>query len=658
MDFFQHQEIARRRTTTLVVYYILALLVLIVAFYALIVLLVVLLNGNTEQPPPNSYAVRLEQNAFFDPLLLLGTAAGVILLVGGASCLKTIELSAGGGNAVAEQMGGRLISGAPGNARERRLLNIVEEMSIASGINIPNVYVLDQEDRINAFAAGLTPNTAAIGITRGSLEYLDRDELQGVVAHEFSHILNGDMRINLRLIGILFGLNLLVILGWFALRMTMYSNMGGSRSSDRDKSGSAILVVGLVLGLGFLVLGSIGMIFSSLIQAAISRQREYLADASAVQFTRNPAGIAGALKKIGCPNVSSRIANAHAVEASHMFIANVFGIGSFSNMLATHPPLTDRIKRIDPSFNGRFPEELRPVEATAVEPAKKATAATGAAGPLLPGNPFPINPAQTMGRFGQIDFGQLAVAAALLESIPPTVQTSLAQPFGARAVLYALLLSDQDEVRRRQLAALSANLEKPCFDLTTAIAGTLQHFPASSRVSLVQKALPPLRTLSPPQYTLFRKNVETLVAADGQIDLFEYTLRGLLLNDLDVHFGLIKPLSVQYSNLNALTEPFVLVLSFLAYAGNDDPAEVRKAFEAGRTDAGIDGTLLPAASCTFAAFDASLKKWTVSTPAIKKQLLSAALCCVAADGTITPREGELVRAIAATLGCPMPPFAG
>ncbi len=656
MDFFQHQEIARRRTTTLVVYYILALLVLIVAFYALIVLLVVLLNGNTERPSPNSYAVRLEQNAFFDPLLLLGTSAGVILLVGGASCLKTIELSAGGGDAVAEQMGGRLISGSPGNARERRLLNIVEEMSIASGINIPNVYVLDQEDRINAFAAGLTPNTAAIGITRGSLEYLDRDELQGVVAHEFSHILNGDMRINLRLIGILFGLNLLVILGWFALRMTMYSNLGGGRSNDRDKSGAAILVVCLVLGLGCLVLGSIGMIFSSLIQAAISRQREYLADASAVQFTRNPAGIAGALKKIGCPNVSSRITNAHAVEASHMFIANVFGIGSFSNLMATHPPLADRIKRIDPSFNGRFPEEIRPVAATTEEPAKKT--APSAAGSVLPGNPFPINPAQAMGRFGQIDFGQLAVAAALLESIPPTVQTALAQPFGARAVLYAMLLSDQDEVRRRQLTALSANLEKPCFDLTTALAGTLKHFPASSRVSLVQKALPPLRTLSLQQYTLFRKNVETLVAADGQIDLFEYTLRGLLLNDLDIHFGLIKPLSVQYSNLNALTEPFVLVLSFLAYAGNDDPAEIRKAFEAGRTDAGIDGSLLPPTSCTFAGFDTSLKKLAVSTPAIKKQLLSAALCCIAADGTITPREGELVRAIAATLGCPMPPFGG
>jgi Zn-dependent protease with chaperone function len=323
MDFFEAQDSARTRTRTLVVLFVAAVAAIIVTVYLLI--------HATVGPGP---AGRL------DPLLLAAVATGTILLVAGGSTARTMQLRQGGGR-VAELLGGRLVQSNTIDEHERRLVNVVEEMAIASGTPVPAIYVLDDERGINAFAAGYTFDDAAVAVTRGTLENLTRTELQGVIAHEFSHILNGDMRLNIRLIGLLYGILLLAIIG----RGMLYAGRGGRRGRSGGDGKVALIGIGLV------AVGYIGVFFGRLIQAAVSRQREYLADAAAVQFTRAPEGIAGALKKIGEAAGGSRIENHHAAEASHLFFANGVSRG-FTALMATHPPLTDRIRRIDPRSRG------------------------------------------------------------------------------------------------------------------------------------------------------------------------------------------------------------------------------------------------------------------------------------------------------------------
>src|SRR5262245_58515764 len=332
-NFFQQQDSARRKTFQLVFYFVLAILILIALVYGLLLAL-------------SMYGAH-EPVSWWQPDLLLLAAPGVGLVVGGASAFKVAQL-ASGGQAVALMMGGEEVPGTTTDARQKRLLNIVEEMALAAGVPVPPVYVLD-EPGINAFAAGYASGDAVVAVSQGCLNYLTRDELQGVVAHEFSHILNGDMRLNIRLMGLIFGIMALSILG----RMLMLTS--GRRSGRNDSGGGQVL-----LGLGVLVLGLVGAFFGRLIMAAVSRNREHLADATAVQFTRNPDGIGGALKKIGGLAEGSRIHNPQAAEVGHMFFANAFAGEGLAGLLATHPPLVERIRRLDPQFDGQFPE-VRPV---------------------------------------------------------------------------------------------------------------------------------------------------------------------------------------------------------------------------------------------------------------------------------------------------------
>ncbi len=328
MDFFERQDKARRNTRLLVFYFALAVLSLIVAVDAAVALTFRLVSAHESsfgETPPNP--VRFD--------LMAAATLGTLAIVSIGSISKTLQL-ASGGSAVAELLDGRLIHSETRDANERKLLNIVEEMSIASGVPVPQVYVMDNEDGINAFAAGHSTSDAAISVTRGALQLLTRDELQGVIAHEFSHVLNGDMRLNIRLMGLIFGILCLTVIGRVLIR-------------TRGRKNPLPL-----LGLALIIIGFAGVFFGRLIQAAVSRQREGLADASSVQFTRNPAGLAGALKKIGGLEQGSKLKSPRAEEASHLFFAN--GVGeSFFGLLATHPPLIERIRALDPSFDGKFP---------------------------------------------------------------------------------------------------------------------------------------------------------------------------------------------------------------------------------------------------------------------------------------------------------------
>ena len=334
MDFFERQDQARRNTKLLVVYFVIGVAMLILAVYAA-------WWGSLPASPRSQHHGYSEQAqlVLWNPQLFLVAAVGTLAVIGLGSGFKTLEL-AQGGSTVATMLGGRLVNPATTDPDERKLRNVVEEMAIAAGIPVPQVYVLPEERGINAFAAGHSTSDAVVAVTAGAMKLLTRDELQGVIGHEFSHILNGDMRLNLRLMGIIFGILCLAVIG----RVLLYTR---SRSS-KDKNPLPLL--GLVL----MVIGWVGVLFGRLIQAAVSRQREFLADASSVQFTRNPAGLAGALKKIGGLSYGSKLEAAHAEEASHMFFGNGMG-ESFFHLMDTHPPLAERIRAIDPSFDGELP---------------------------------------------------------------------------------------------------------------------------------------------------------------------------------------------------------------------------------------------------------------------------------------------------------------
>ena len=332
MTFFQQQEAARKRTLILIGYFVLAVICIIAAIYTVIV---VMLHNVKDDATGASLLPSL-----WNPEIFTITALVTLLIIVGGSIFKILALR-GGGSVVARNLGGRLVLPGTRDPDERKLLNVVEEISIASGVSIPAVFVLEDEAGINAFAAGFSPNRAAVAVTRGCMKLLSRDELQGVIAHEFSHILNGDMRLNIRLMGIIHGILIIGLIGRAMVRSVTRSNRRSSSRSGKDSGGPV-----LVLGISLFIIGYIGVFFGKIIKAAVSRQREYLADASAVQFTRNPVGISGALKKIGGLSHGSLIENSSAEEASHLFFAN--GLGqAFLNLLATHPPLTERIQRIE-----------------------------------------------------------------------------------------------------------------------------------------------------------------------------------------------------------------------------------------------------------------------------------------------------------------------
>ena len=661
-DFFDRQDHARRQTTRLLVMFGLSVVVIILATYLALAMAAVHYDQGR--------AKLLADPTLWQPALFVWVTLGTLLVISVGSLYKVSELSAGG-EQIALMLGGRPIDPQTRDLAERRLLNVVEEMALASGVPVPPVYVLEDESGINAFAAGHQPGDAVVAVSSGCLEYLTREELQGVMAHEFSHILNGDMRLNIRLIGIVYGILVLAVVGYYIMRFA-----GHLPSRDEKKAGAA--AGAFLLGLVLLVLGYLGVFLGKLIKSAISRQREFLADASAVQFTRLPSGIAGALKKIGGLSEGSRIRDGHAEEISHMFFGDAFA-GSFFNLFATHPPLDERIRALEPEFDGHFPE-VAPV-AIAPEGDKKPPAVKRPV-PF----PFPLGfPGVTAGlsgsaegTVGRADRGtrplgietpqvprvgtqrpeQLGDADRLLAAMPPPLLDAAREPFVAQALIYAMLLTRvEGESRTGQLEFLRRQIDDAVYRHTLQLAASLQTLPADALLPLVELTIPALKKFSPQQYGRFRQAVEELVRADGTIDLFEYCLRMVLFSYLDVHFGRKKPPAIRYRNTMAIVRPATIVLSMLAYIGQEQPEEMERAFRAGAEHLSIKAEILPRQQCTLQSFDAALAELSQSSPTVKRDAITAVSACIAADGQMTREEGELLRAIAAVLGCPMPPLS-
>ena len=636
MDFFQHQAKAKSRTFLLVFLYCLGLigLTITIGFAALM------------------FCTAIEAKPDEVIIVTLFCVGGVLLLVIGGSLYKTAQLSYGGGIAVAESLGGRIVSPSSINPADKRLYNVVEEMALAAGVSVPTLYIMDDERSINAFAAGFSPNAAVIGVNRGTVDLLTRDELQGVIAHEFSHILNGDMRMNLRLIGILFGLQLVALVGYYVIRLLRYIPANSGRSSKGKGGGGQLIIIILAVGVALMVIGYIGVFFSAIIRAAISRQREFLADASAVQFTRNPDGIAGALKKIGCPNVGSNLASASAAEMSHLFFGNTSGFFSLGGLLATHPDLTKRIRRIDPRFDGKFPKrsEIDPNSKSQRFVNKRKNAEFLST---------PSSKESVMEHIGELNIPNVLAAGALLQAIPKTVADSSNNPLTAQAVFFALLLCSDESIRRKQILHIQAvynQLGKSPFlqNETQRLYPQICTLPEEEKIPLAQRVSASLREMTVQQYKRFVKAVDLLIAADQKMSLFEYTIKAMLLRDLDIHFGLAKQLRVRYTALSAVHRSVVVVASYLAYSGHDNEQETLGAFAASMKELELTNPILSPLEISVQQFDNALRVLAETCPTLKKKIFESFMTCIWYDGKITPTEAGLIRAIAAMLAIPMP----
>ncbi len=637
MDFFAYQDAARRKTSILVAYYALAVALIILSVY---IAFVVAFAGAAAQK-----GGRLGGDVgLWNPSLFGWVASGTILIVVMGTFYKVAQL-ASGGPAVARMLGGRPIPPNTTDADERKILNVVEEMAIASGTPVPQVFVLDDESAINAFAAGFTPNNAVVAVTRGCISSLTRDELQGVVAHEFSHILNGDMRLNIRLMGVLHGILVIALIGYGILRGT--SRAGRSRS--KGKGAGAILLFGLLL----MIIGYVGVLFAKLIKSAVSRQREFLADASAVQFTRNPSGIAGALKKIGGVAQGSRLQTSRAEQASHLFFAN--GLSStFTNLMATHPPLTERIRRIDPSFEGGVAQGAQPVAgaAAAAAVAGFASAVAGAA----TGRRYSASSDEIIARVGAPQTEHLVYAANLVASCPPELDKAARDQFSARAVVYCLLLNEDSAARAAQIESLARDMDKQAYEETLRLAPIVEKMDGRLKLAVADLAVGALKQLSSTQYERFRSEVERLVEADKHMDLFEYALQRMIMRRLDPEFRKTKPPTVQYYSLKPLLPVCSQLMSCLALWGTDDMNDATRAYARGMEQ--MDPSLPMASSdqCGLTMIDEVLAVLASASPAVKKQVLTGCIACVACDGVVTEEEAQLLRAVADALDCPIPPF--
>jgi Zn-dependent protease with chaperone function/uncharacterized tellurite resistance protein B-like protein len=647
MNFFEHQDRAKRNTNHLILLLILAVLSLVTITTLLFAAFAFFGSSQSNQVAAEPFAISkgilhaLSFEVFFWIAL---TVSGVVAL---GSLFRFVQLR-GGGKTVAAAMGGRLLSGNTTDLDERKILNVVEEMAIASGAAVPPVYIIE-DDAINAFAAGYHPQDAVIGITRGCIHALSRDELQGVIAHEFSHIFHGDMRINMRLIALLHGILVIGLIGEFLMRSA--SNRGIRRSS-KDSSPGAILA----LGLGLFVIGYTGIFFGNLIKAAVSRQREFLADASAVQFTRNPDGISGALKKIGGSVAGSRLRNEHAAEFSHMYFSQ--GIKSFFNLMATHPPLDERIKRIQPNWDGEFSKSTY-IRSKTLSDGSSATDETSAMGFSEGATTYTAASTHTaldidaaINQIAQPTQTQVIYARDRIAEIPALLKEAAQAPVSARGLIFGLLLDRQYDLRKQQIALLSEHLTSADLSDLMEIITTTAELDAKLRLPVVELCLASLKQLSPDQHTAFLNCLNVLISADQKVSLMEWSIYRIVLHNTVINNKLMR--NRQLSDLQPECQ---LLLSLLAYAGARSEQDAAASFAQAQKVLNFSNlTLLPRNSIKLGDADKALEQLNLTKPLQKPQLLKAMSECVLHDGQLSVAEAELFRAIADSLDCPIPPL--
>jgi Zn-dependent protease with chaperone function len=656
MDFFAQQAKVRRSSRTLVLLFITAVLSIVIA----VDLICAFLLGVGLRPLP-----------------LLGVSAAVLAVIGLCTAYRVASL-AGGGSAVAQGMHAVEVPADTTNPQWQRLRNVIEEVAIASGVPVPDIYVMQDETAINAFAAGYTPADAVVCVTQGCLDQLDRDELQGVIAHEFSHVLNGDMRLNIRLIGLLFGIMAIGVIGRFMI-------YGGSGRSRRDGGNVALA------GLALLIVGGIGLFFGKMIQAAVARSRESLADASAVQFTRQTSGIAGALKKIAAFEQGSQLQSPRRDEVRHM----LFGDAEMSSMFATHPPIIQRIQALEPGFK---PEELdayvkqwlaRGGDPNSIdlhaEPSPwqqglhEAAVADGDlnVGGALPGFPsMQAGGAKPIGGVIPTAGAELAITAAAVAAqvgtpgsddyhaatqlhaqIPPALAAAARDPRGALAVVLALAASDHPELMAKQLQTVTQAFDAALAGAVSSLAAQIADLHPMLRLPLAQLAFPTLKRRPRPDVMAFVKALDGLVHADGQVDLDEYCLSKLVQAQVVAALDPAANFKAGARKLVDLQDDLRDLAALVAHFGNDDDDDAQRAFQTALAEALPNAQLMYAVPDDWqAALDRSLAALQQLAPEGKQLTVQALTRAIAADGKVSVAESELLRVVCAVLGCPLPPL--
>lgn len=631
-NFFEQQQIARKNTRLLLLAMVLSVFGIATALWLAFELALGASNRylplRAVEPPSSG-------------LVFLVLLVSVSLLVVIASGVRAFSLRSGG-VVVAEMLGGRRIDPGTRDPAERRLVNVVEEMAIASSCPVPSVFVLDEEHGINAFAAGHTPEDAAVAVTRGALDSFTRDELQGVIAHEFSHILNGDMRLNLRLMGTVFGITCIALLGRVLFRALLHR--GSSRS--RSKNGQAVLA-GVMVAAVLWLIGSLGELCARIIKAAISRQREFLADASAVQFTRNPLGLRAALERIGGAPLGSLVTSTRAEEASHFFFSDAI-VHKLGGVLATHPSLAERIARLDPA-------------AAALTQGAAVTASFRDR--ALPEQAFAFAPATVADHVGAVQPVHIVRAQALLEALPPHLREATASAFPSVALVVALVLAPKTEVRARQHAAIRATfgaaLVREAERLQPAVAGLAPEL----RLPLVELCARGLGQLSTPQARSLVQLLDALCEADAELSAFELVLTHLVRRKSASQAAQRDPATRNagaHKRLASVREQVLVVLSVLAHAGCADASAAEQAFRNGwhaldPHARAVPSLLLKRASLV-SGLGLALEELARATPELRERIVLACAHTVLSDRAVRSEEAELLRSVCEAIASPLPPF--
>ncbi len=647
MNFFEAQDSARRSTTLLIILFVLAIAGLLV----LSNLIVFEFLYFTEYGALTLSLSQLELVFDADLSILISAAIIGFILLG--SLYKLAALSSGG-SAIAQSLGGVIVPRSSSDPLHQKILNIVEEMAIASGAPVPQVYILNEQG-INAFAAGWKTTNAVIGITQGALERLDRDELQGVIAHEFSHIFNGDMRLNIRLIAVLHGILMIGMLGRMILRTMRYG-----RTSRNNKDARAMLVI-FGIGATLMVVGYSGMFFGNWIKSLISRQREYLADASAVQFTRNNEGIANALKKIGGAVPGSAMLAASVDEYSHAYFARGdTGLSFFS--FSTHPPLKKRILRIQPNWDGNYLfDKRKPVaqdrtdEQKDIDEQRKKKLATSIAASIGAGVALE-DAIGAINNVGTVTQEKMDAAHAWRQQLPEEVRTNAENPYGAQALMLALLLHDETEIEDKQFDVLNDVIGELHTQNVKQVQQLVAGLDRTQTLPLIDLTLPTLREMTREQYTRFKSCVQQLISADNKVELREWVIQRVVLQHLDEQYRLRKKPIAKYFVLGSAKAASELVLSLLAYLEHKDLQLAQQAFDTAKRSVAAGALSITAkAEISLDSLNSAMDELAFLKPPIKKRFLQACVSCISHDGEVSVQAYELTRAIASCLDCPMPP---
>ena len=668
MNFFEQQDQARRRTVWLVLLFILAIVCVALSFYALALIVIV--------PQAQERGAQGAQIWWNTEIFLQITGAVCLIIFLGAG-VQRLRLG-GSGKSVAEALGGQLLQGATNNADEQKLRDVVDEMAIASGMPVPPIYIL-QEDAINAFAAGSNPQDAVLGFTRGAITQLNREELQGVTGHEFSHIAHKDTRLNLRIACVVAGVMLIALIGRVMLQVAGRIATVPNMSSKKDNRGSAALVF-LAIGLGLLIIGGIGAFFGRLLQAAVSRQREFLADASAVQYSRNPAGIAGALRRIGGLPFTP-IQSPTASGLNHFFFSM-----PIHSWLSTHPPLAERVRRIEQGgfINDVVGDAARSTVADSTNATSSATIGTGGAAELAAGfvvggagpsrsgsstdslqsHATPSAATHASGRVvtrrdvlesttsKTLTQESLQGARALLQKIPDAVQTAAREPLDAQVILLLLVtgaqLDAQEKVRGLALEHLGQGVMASWHQLAASVVG----LPDEIRLVVLDLCVPTLTQLTKQQYVVFRTTLTAAMRADNHVDLFDWMTRIVLTRRIETRFGALSKNKLTRS-MRECSQALRIVLGTLARAG--DSSHCARGFDLGAAACELSGLTLPTIQeCTLDALHFSLEELDALSAHDRKFLSTALISVATADDVVNTQELLLLRAFAYRLDIYLP----